>query len=206
MKPTETNLKLREKINLSNREKLRNSNFSVISSNCNGALILHDLGLKFNSPTVNLFLYPKDFIKFVKNLKHYINLELEFIKKENIDYPVGKLDDIEIYFMHYETEKKARQKWNERKSRINYENIFIIMTDRDGCSYEDLVEFDNLKYKNKIVFTHIPYPEIKSSFYIKGFENESQIGHIYEFKNETTGKKYYDDFDYVKWFNGGCEL
>lgn len=202
MEQTETNLKLREKINLLNREKLKNTSFSVISSNCNGAFILHDLGLRFNSPTVNLFLYPKDFIKFVKNLKHYINLELEFIKKENIEYPVGKLDDIEIYFMHYETERKAKLKWEERKRRINYENIFIIMTDRDGCTYEDLVEFDNLEYENKIVFTHLPYPEIKSSIYIKGFENENQIGHIYEFKNKSTGEKFYDDFDYVKWFNG----
>lgn len=203
MEATKRNLELREEINKENRSRLKNSNFSVIASNCNGAFILHDLGVKFNSPTVNLFLYPTDFLKLLKNLKYYMSLELEFVKKDNIEYPVGKLDDILLYFMHYESEQEAKSKWNERKLRINYDNLFIIMTDRDGCTKQDLEEFDKLDYKNKIIFTHINYPNIKSSVYIKGFENESQIGHIYEFKNENTGEKYYDDFDYVSWFNSG---
>jgi uncharacterized protein (DUF1919 family) len=203
MEDTKRNLELREEINKENRSRLKNSNFSVIASNCNGAFILHDLGVKFNSPTVNLFLYPTDFLKLLKNLKYYMSLELEFVKKDNIEYPVGKLDDILLYFMHYESEQEAKSKWNERKLRINYDNLFIIMTDRDGCTKQDLEEFDKLDYKNKIIFTHINYPNIKSSVYIKGFENESQIGHIYEFKNENTGEKYYDDFDYVSWFNSG---
>ena len=203
MEATENNLKLRELINLENRKKLTNTNFSLIASNCNGAFILHDLGLRFNSPTVNLFLYPKHFIKYVKYLKYYSNIELEFIKKEGIEYPLGKLDDIEIYFMHYKSEKEAREKWIERTSRINYDNIFIMMTDRDECTELDLQEFDYLEYNNKVVFTHKPHNEIESSFYIKGFESEEQIGHIFEFKSENTGEKFYDEFDYVSWFNNG---
>lgn len=205
MEATDKNIKLREKINLKNREKLKNKDFSLIASNCNGAFILHDLGLRFNSPTVNLFLYPSDFVKYTRNLKYYSSLELKFIKKENIDYPVGKLDDIEIYFMHYKTEEEAKQKWLERTNRINYDNIFILMTDRDGCSKEDLENFDKLEYKNKIVFTHILYKDIKSSYYIKSFENEEQVGHLFEFKSSDTGEKYYDDFDYIEWFNNGIK-
>lgn len=203
MDATEKNIELREMINLRNRERLANRDFTLIASNCNGAFILHDLNLRFNSPTVNLFLYPSDFIKYVKNLKYYSSLNLEFIKEKDINYPIGKLDDIKIYFMHYKSEEEARQKWEERTKRINYDNIFIMMTDRDGCSEQDLQEFENLEYKNKVIFTHIQYDNIKSSFYIKGFENEKQIGHIFEFKNENTGEKYYDDFDYVTWFNEG---
>jgi uncharacterized protein (DUF1919 family) len=108
--------------------------------------------------------------------------------------------------MHYKSEEEARKKWNTRKKRINYDNIFIIMTDRDGCTKQDLEEFDKLDYKNKVVFTHIEYKDIKSSFYIKGFENEEQIGHIYEFKNENVGIKYYDEFDYIAWFNNEKEV
>lgn len=201
MEVTLENLKLREKINLKNRERLENSNFSVISSNCNGAFILHDLGQRFNSPTVNLFFYPKDFIRLLKNLKYYMSLKLKFVEEEGIKYPVAFLDDIKIYFMHYKSNEDAEQKWEERKKRINYDNLFIMMTDRDDCSYEDLKEFDLLDYENKVVFVHKEYPEIKSSFYIRGYENESCIGHIYEFLNDNTGLKHYDEFDYVKWFN-----
>ena len=93
--------------------------------------------------------------------------------------------------------------WIERSKRINLENIFILMTDRDGCTKEDLIEFDNLPYKNKVVFTHLPYDDINSAIYIKGFEEEKQVGMCFNFKNRYTGKKYYDDFDYVNWFNEG---
>ena len=201
MEATSENLRLREEINKINREKLKNENFSVISSNCNGAFILHDLGQRFNSPTVNLFIYPKDFIKLLKNLKYYMELELKFITEEGINYPIGDLEGIRIYFMHYKTEEEAKEKWDSRKQRINYDNLFIIMTDRDGCTYDDLKEFDNLQYDNKIVFTHINYPELKSAFYITGYEKEKQVGHIYEFLNDVTGLKHYDEFDYVSWFN-----
>ena len=203
MDATSENLRLREKINQKNREKLKNENFSVISSNCNGAFILHDLGQRFNSPTVNLFLYPKDFIKLLKNLKYYMSLDLNFVKEDGIYYPIGNLDGIKIYFMHYKTEEEAKQKWDSRKARINYDNIFVLMTDRDGCTYEDIKEFDKLPYKNKVILTHIEYPEFKSAFYIKGYEKENQLGHIYEFLDDNVGEKHYDEFDYVEWFNNG---
>ena len=79
--------------------------------------------------------------------------------------------------------------------------MFVLMTDRDGCTKDDLIEFDNLPYKNKIVFTHVPYDDIKSAVYIKGFEKDNEVGMCFKFKNRFTGKKYYDDFDYVSWFN-----
>ena len=56
--------KIRRKIyNIFQRKRLINRDFSLISSNCNGAVILHDLGLSFKSPFVNLWIKPNDFIK-----------------------------------------------------------------------------------------------------------------------------------------------
>lgn len=192
---------LRKVVNMCNRIKLKNKNFTLIASNCNGCFICHDLNVRFNSPFVNLYLDARDFIKYLKNMEHYNNCELSFINKENIDYPVGMLDDIKLYFVHYESEEQARNKWIERSKRINLENLFVLMTDRDGCTKDDLIEFDNLPYKNKIVFTHVPYDDIKSAVYIKGFEKDNEVGMCFKFKNRFTGKKYYDDFDYVSWFN-----
>ncbi len=193
---------LRKFVNYKNRKRLTNkSNFSLISSNCNGAFILHDLGLKFNSPFVNLWLKPKDFIKYLENIEHYKNANMQFIHEDGISYPIGKLDDINIYFQHYKTEEEALSKWIQRTERIDINNIFILFTDRDECTYEDLVRFDNLNFKNKIVFTHIPYPEIKSSFYIKGFESDSSVGFCHEYKNDFSGHRILDQFDYVEWFN-----
>ncbi len=193
---------LRIIINKQNKKRLKaKEDFSVISSNCYGAIILHDLGLQFNSPFVNLWVKPKDFIKYLKNIEYYNSLEMKFKKEKNIDYPIGVLDDIKINFQHYSTEKEAKEKWESRKRRINYEKLFIMFTDRDGCTYEDLKEFDSLPYDNKVVFTNKEYPDIKSCFYIKGFENEKCVGHCYEFISPLSNKRYLDQFDYVEWFN-----
>ena len=127
---------------------------------------------------------------------------LSFTKEKGIDYPIGLLKDIKIYFQHYKTEQEAQNKWNERKTRINYDNIFVLFTDRDGCSYNDLTAFDNLPFKNKIVFTKTAFPEIKSAMYISGFEEMDSVGMCYEYMPDKPYMKYYDQFDYVSWFNG----
>ena len=69
------------------KKKARNcnkENVSIICNNCTGGIILHDLGLKFNTPTINtLFYSADDFIFFVLNIRvfsktlipqHYYNL------------------------------------------------------------------------------------------------------------------------------------
>lgn len=194
--------KFRKKINDENIKRLKNENPTIISSNCNGAIILHDLGLRFNTPTVNLFMYPNDFLKFVSDLPKYTDAHntLEEVKSFNDEvYPIGKLKDIEIHFMHYKTFEEAKEKWFERCKRIDFNNIFIMMTDRDGCTYENLLDFDKLPY-NKVLFTNKNYPEINSTFYIKGFEDEQNVGIITE-SSSILGTRHIDQFDYVKFLN-----
>lgn len=196
----------RQQINKQKRKKLDNSNFSLVASNCNGCLLSHDLGVRFNTPFVNLWMLPKDFIKCVSNLKMYMESDLKFIKEDGINYPIGLLRDVKIYFQHYSSNKEALEKWNYRKKRIDYNNIFIMMTDRDGCTYDDIIAFNKLPFRNKVIFTHVEYPEIDSACYIKGFENEKSVGMCFDFINKFSGSKYYDQFDYIKWFNSSLLL
>lgn len=190
------------------RRRLKNRNFTWLSSNCTGAIITHELNCKFNTPTVNLYIEPKDFIKFVSNLDDYADKELIFDKElsQSKGYPVAKLDDITIYFVHYHTEKECVDKWKQRYARINMNNVYVMMSERDGCTYEDLVAFDGLPYKNKIVLTKKKYPEIKSAVYISGFEDKEELGDVFRMRRLLSLTKYYDDFDFVKWLNGEMEL
>ena len=184
------------------RFRLKNKDFSVIASNCNGGFILSDLGVKFNTPTINLFLYPEDFLNFVSNIKE--NLKYELIKEtSDCEYPVGRLNNIKIHFMHYKTFEEAKRKWDLRKCRINYENLFIMCTDRDGCTYDQIKRFNELPYKNKVMFTHKQYPEFKSCYYIEGFENEESVGILSDYIGNTS-KRYLHKFNFIKWFNQGC--
>lgn len=197
-----TKLKLLENklYNINKKKHLKNKNFTIISSNCVGGIIYHDLGLPFLTPTVNLSFDMNDFVKFVSNLKYYIDKDL--IKLDtNKEYPIGVIEDIKINFIHYKTFEEAKTKWDERKQRINYDNLFIIGTDKDNCTYETLKAFENLPYENKIIFTHIDYSEISSSYCIKGFEDKNELGVITNFKKGFLMRRYLDDFDYVSFLN-----
>ncbi len=188
--------------NLADRIKLKNKNVTVIASNCCGACICHELRLRFNSPFVNLWLMPGDFLKYLKNIEHYNHCELEFIQEDGISYPVGKLDDIRIYFEHYSSEEECKRKWEERVARMDLSNCYVLFTDRDGCTYEQLKEFDQLPYRNKLVMCNRAYADIQSAVYIKGFENEACVGACTEYRSRFSIKKFYDDIQYVRWFNG----
>ncbi|KOT14751.1 exopolysaccharide biosynthesis protein [Haemophilus parainfluenzae] len=192
----------RKAINQTYQKRLTNQGMSVISANCVGAFILHDLNQPFNSPFVNLYLDPSDFVRYLQNIEFYQAQPLQFIQTEK-SYPVGLLDDLKVHFMHYHSEQEAKEKWEARSQRLDFDNLFIMMTDKDGgkgAKYEALQAFDNLPYPNKVVFTRKPYPELKSAFYIKGFENENEVGDLFTFSG-WNGEKYYDQFDYVSWFN-----
>ena len=61
-----------------------------------------------------------------------------------------KIDDVEFYFNHYENFEIAKEKFYERRKRINKNNIIAISyTD----SLDDLLLFDSLNYEKKICFT-----------------------------------------------------
>lgn len=183
------------------KRKLRNYNPTIISSNCNGGIIYHDLNLPFNSPTINLSMDTDDFIKLVSNMKYYLGQEIVEIEDKNYQFPCGMLDDIKIRFNHYDTFEEAVYKWNERKKRINWDNIYIMGIDGDKASYSSLKEFDKLPYKNKVIFTNKDYPEIKSSYKINGFEDKDEVGVLIYFKKSFFIRRYLDDFDYVSFLN-----
>lgn len=134
-------------------------------------------------------------------------MEKEIVKLESdVPYPTGMLDDIKIMFMHYPTFEEGVEKWNERKKRINWENLFIVGTEKDGCTYETIQRFDRLPYENKVIFTHIEYPEFSSAYYIEGFEERDEIGVLTNYKEQFWKRRYLDDFDYVNFLNSGRQL
>ena len=183
------------------RVRLKNNNMTVFSSNCNGAYMLHDLGCPFNSPTVNLFFLPDPFLEFMENPQRYLSAELVEVHMDEISYPVGQLDDILIFFMHYNSFNEAKNAWKRRAKRVDLDNVYIVMTDKNGCTYEHIRQFDELPYKNKVIFTHKEYKEFPSAYYIPGFEDENEVGILSDWKPQFLKRRWLDDFDYVRFFN-----
>lgn len=193
---------IRKNINRINRKRLINCEFSIISSNCVGGVICHELGQKFRSPTVNLYMDAPDYIKFLKNLEFYLNDANMIEINEGRKFPVGLLYDIKIYFVHYPSFNDAMNKWKERKSRINRDNLFVIMVQKDNCSMEQIKEFDKLQYRHKVIFTTKQIKDIKSSYYIPGSEiDDEEVMDLCLYKHKLGGKRWIDEFDYVKFLN-----
>ena len=186
------------------RARLKNKDFSIISNNCIGGVISHDLGLQFKSPTVNLLIKPDDFIKFLENFDYYKSLEIVEIPYYT-DYPVGMLGDIPIFFKHYNTFDEAVAKWKDRMNRINYDNIIVMMSDRFCMSYESMERFEKLPYKNKVCFTAKDYPEFEHCVQVKKKANNASVFIITNIMNYF-GKRLYQygkGFDYIKFLNEG---
>lgn len=182
------------------RKKLLNKNLTIIANNCNATFMYKDLGIKYNSPTINLFMSINDFVKFCENMDYYVTLKIEEINDSTTNYPVGRLGDLQINFMHYKSFNLAKVKWQERCRRINNRNICIIMNEGKGSTYDLLKRFDNLKYNNKVMLTHKEYPEFKSAYYIKGFEEKETCDFLFKYQN-IFAKRFYEQFNYITFFN-----
>lgn len=186
------------------RKRLDNLNFSIIASNCVGTIIYHDLDIPFLSPTINLTIEMDDFIRFAENLKWYMEQEIVELKGEK-GCPAGMLGDVKINFVHYDTFEEGVRKWEERKERINWDNLLLIGSERDGCSYETLERFDRLPYENKVILTRVRYPEISSAYCIEGFEEKEELGMVLNYKKQFFRRRYLDDFDYVAFINSAVQ-
>ena len=107
------------------RRRLKNCDFSIVSSNNIGGMLCSDLKVSFNSPFVNLYIRANDYIKMCSDLRGYMDEELKFTREIDpyyglITFPTAYLRDVKIYFMHYKDEKEALDTWKRRKERITY--------------------------------------------------------------------------------------
>ena len=183
------------------RLRLKNRTPSIIASNCIGTFMYYDMKLQFRSPTINLSFDMNDYVRFLENLQWYLDQPLVPFADDRFDYPCGMLGDVEIRFNHYKTFEEAAAKWEERKKRIDWDNLFIIGIDGDNCTYDTLRRFDALPYEHKVIFTHKPYPEFPSARYLPGFEECSGILRATDFMDQTLIRRYMDHFDYVSFLN-----
>ena len=136
------------------KKSIKNKNFSIISNNCWAGRVYQYLDMPYLSPTAGLYFFAPDYIKFVSDLRKYLDTPLRFInpeeskyydeikKRNQTDKPIGILDDVEIVFLHYKTKEEAEKKWNRRKERVNFDNIIIKFSRMDLCTEKEIEEFD----------------------------------------------------------------
>ena len=68
------------------------------------------------------------------------------------------------------------------KGRIDLNNIYVVLVERDGCTYDDLLQFDKLPFKHKVALVHKEYPEIHCSYVIRCPQEKGLLGQIINYQ------------------------
>jgi uncharacterized protein (DUF1919 family) len=105
------------------------------------------------------------YIKLLENPEFYLGLPLNFRVKSKYpdmqainsgtDFPLAVLGDteIEIQFLHYTSQQEAKEKWERRMKRIEWNNLYFKYDCSKDYASEELVErFIKLPHKNKLLF------------------------------------------------------
>ncbi|MBQ0142663.1 MAG: DUF1919 domain-containing protein [Prevotellaceae bacterium] len=192
------------------QKRLKNHDFTLLAPTCIAGVIYHELGMQFLSPTINLWMYDKDFVQFVGNLKYYLSQKLRFVKIEGEVTPTAYLDDILIHFNHYHTEEEAAFKWYERCKRVNYDNLYVIMADQpDGgvVTHEDMLSLKRLPLRNKAVLSIREYEDIDYIVHLPKDPVKDCVN-MYMFDKSKILARYRWErvWNYVKWINQGVQL
>ena len=196
------------------QEQNKNSDFTLIARDCVGGVLYHQLGLQFRSPTINLFFTPDDFNWCCLHLKDYLRGNLVDAKEKSIPYPVGTLyprkgsaitKAIQVHFMHYETFLEAKRKWNARKKRINFDNLYVV------SSFCYSKEVETLSPKLVEDWNQIPYKKVMLVDQKYGFDGEFVIAKpqeceeyawlLYSPNPKEPELKTFNDFDFLKFLN-----
>ncbi len=191
------------------KKKFKCLDFTIISNNCFAGIVYRNNNIPYQSPTCGLFIMPDDYIKFIYDMKKYLKKDMnqinideskykDYLKSINYDGTIGKIDDIEIMFLHYKDFNEAKEKWYNRAKRINYNKIIYKFDDQNNCTYDNLKDFQKFKVDNKICFTAKKYDGIDSIIFSE-FEKD---GYVVNDTKESIFKKYINIYDYINSIDG----
>lgn len=169
---------------------VKGTDFTIISNNCWGGLIYQSYDLPKQAPTVGMYFVAEEYVKFVSDLRHYVeDCPLTFINPEESrhrafyaqdkrfgTYPIGRLGDVEIAFLHYHSEGEARGKWERRCKRIQWQRLIVKMNDQNLCRREHAEAFLALPFEHKLFFTVRPdFADIPGITFLKS-KNRDHCG------------------------------
>lgn len=179
--------------------------FTLFSSDCLAGILYHDLNREFLSPTINLWFEEKDFLKFCISPQYYLNCDFHFLPEaeKDVSYPVGCLGEgdrrISVYFEHYKSNQECVENWNRRKARIDWDNLFVVMSDLE-LSDADIQKFYQIQAKRKIMFTWHPERTDGKEIFQIGHHGKDHVRR-YSNLNRNGFRDFELFFDYVRWLN-----
>lgn len=172
-------------------------NISLVTEFCYGGFILHNLGLKFNTPFINTRINLYNYMKLLSNFENYIASTLRPYKKNWIkdkriwydnpsswNYPIACLDGgggkVLIELIHHFSFEEFEVYWNKRVKRFNFSSTLVLCVIKS----DDMAKvFDKLPIKNKVGF-YFKQLDLESIVCLNEWNNEKvKLLFAYSFEN-----------------------
>lgn len=193
------------------RAKLKGTDFTIISNNCWGAHVYRYFGVPYNSPTIGLYFWPDSYLRFISNLDYYLAQDIKFIdyresahvetliKIGQTDRIIGKLDDVEIVFLHYHSQEEVVKKWKRRVARVNKSHLLVKNSMQNGMTYDQVIEFDKIPIGGgKMIFVPPAIKGVKSAIVYNACDNGEQV---------TDDIMYFNKYiNLIDWINSSYEF
>ena len=127
---------------------------SILANNCAAGRMLHDLGLRLDTPTVNLWMTFSDFLSFAEGLPGSLEGELRDVRDADERNPVGDLlfagRSVRLHFLHEATFERAKADWERRRGRVDPARLFLVATDNSDAKPDELDRFLRLPWPKKM--------------------------------------------------------
>lgn len=187
---------------------------TILSSDCIGGVMSHELGLPFRSPTVNLYFETQEgFFAYVEHLQYYVSVIPECCApgyNAGRAYPIGvlrgdgDLPDVRLHFLHYRTFDEACAAWIRRSARIDWGNICVVMY-ADVPEESELVDrFAALPYARKVLLscTRMNRPFV-FTYDFPFLPLEEPVPGLMLLYDGISGRRLLDHFDYPAFLRDG---
>jgi uncharacterized protein (DUF1919 family) len=117
-----------------------------------GGQLYRQLHLAYNTPTVGLWVHPRDYLNYIDQFEIAHKNDLKFIQGDK-NYPVANLSGIEIHFMHFDSEQEAKDKYYRRLGRLNKNKMFTkIDFGKPGYTLQDIERWNQMRIPNSVAF------------------------------------------------------
>lgn len=190
------------------QRRLKNVDFTLISNNCCGGIIYHDLGLRFSSPTINVGMNIDDYFTYLENLSDFFQVPVTH-DDTPASYALGKLElsngkKVYLHFQHDKVLDEPARKFDERARRAHLNNLYIFMEAGIETTDEIVYRFAQLPFEHKVIITNRPYPDVPCALCLDVYGEGWSWGQLLRRIPGTCGaKRWLELFDYISWLNTG---
>ena len=180
---------------------------TILANNCAAGRMLHDLGLRLDTPTVNLWMTFSDFLAFVEGMPESLEGKLEEVQGSGKGSPVADLRfggrSVRLHFLHETTFASARADWERRRVRVDPARTFLVATDNSNATAEELDRFLRLPWPKKMFVKDAWKAERlgEAGVLVRGDFREGF--NVHDFPG-WFGETYYQrSLDFASWIAGG---